>query len=124
MSKTVPLIRDPIDLSVEPPQPPMLKQNIMSRYYYMTNFSQFLPMINNALKEAWSIVGSDPSGQSPAKASASGASKNNSPFLDFDPETSKVNINADVEYITKGTKLYFNSRLYELLNSFPAKNGI
>ena len=72
----------------------------------MTNFSQFLPMINNALKEAWSIVGSD---------------KNNSPFLDFDPETSKFNINSDVEYITKGTKLYFNSRLYELLSGFPAK---
>jgi len=106
VSKTVPLIWDPIDLSVEPPQPPMLKQNIMSRYYYMTNFSQFLPMINNALKEAWSIVGSE---------------KNNSPFLDFDPETSKFNINSDVEYITKGTKLYFNSRLYELLSSFPAK---
>jgi hypothetical protein len=90
VSKTVPLIWDPIDLSVEPPQPPMLKQNIMSRYYYMTNFSQFLPMINNALKEAWSIVGSE---------------KNNSPFLDFDPETSKFNINSDVEYITKGASL-------------------
>ena len=50
VTKTVPLTGDPIDLSVEPPQPPMLKQNIMSRYYYMTNFSQFLPMINNALK--------------------------------------------------------------------------
>ena len=39
VSKTVPLIWDPIDLSVEPPQPPMLKQDIMSIYYYMTNFS-------------------------------------------------------------------------------------
>ena len=81
VSKTVPLIWDPIDLSVEPPQPPTLKQHIMSRYYHMTNFSQFLPMINNALKEAWSIVGSAPSGQSPAKASASGASKNKIHFL-------------------------------------------
>ena len=62
-------------------------------------------MINNAVKDAWSIVGSE---------------KNNSPVLDFDPETSKFNINSDVEHITKGTKLYFNSRLYELLSSFPA----
>ena len=41
VSQTVSLIWDPIDLSVEPPQPPMLKRNIMSRYYYMTNFSNF-----------------------------------------------------------------------------------
>ena len=105
MSKTVPLIWDPIDLSVEPPQPPMVNQHIMSRYYYMTSFSQFLPMRDNAVAEAWSIVGSE---------------KNTSPFLDFDPETSKFNINSDVECITKGTQLYFNSRLYELLSSFPA----
>ena len=59
VSKNVPLIWGPIDLSVEPPQPPMLKQNTMSIYYYMTSFSQFLPMINNAFKEALSIVGSE-----------------------------------------------------------------
>ena len=46
-------------------------------------------MINGALKEAWSIVGSE---------------KGNSPFLDFDPETSKFDIHADVEFITKGNK--------------------
>ena len=73
----------------------MLEQHIMTRYYYMTNFSPFLPLINNALEEAWSIVGSE---------------KNEGQFLDFDLETSKLNIHDDVEFITKGTKLYFNSR--------------
>ena len=48
VSKTVPLIWDPLDLSVEPPQPPMFNQNIMSRCFHMTNVPQFVPMINNA----------------------------------------------------------------------------
>ena len=66
-SKTVPLIWEPSNLSAELPQPPVLKQNIMTRYYHMTNFGQFVPMMNKALKEAWAVTGS---------------TKNNSPFID------------------------------------------
>ena len=93
-SKTVPVIWEPSDLSAEVQQPPVLKQNIMTRYYYLTNFGQFVPMVNKALKEAWVVTGS---------------TKNNSPFIDFDPETCKFNLNADVEWIEKGAKIYFNS---------------
>ena len=63
-------------------------------------------MMNKALKEAWAVAGS---------------TKNNSPFIDFDPEACNVDLNADVEWIEKGAKIYFNSRLYELLSSVPGK---
>ena len=52
-TKTVSLIWESWDLSEKTPSPPVLKQDIMTRYYYMTNFAQFVPMMNNALKTAW-----------------------------------------------------------------------
>ena len=48
--------------------------------------------------------------------------KDNSPFIDFDPDSCKFNLNADVAFIEKGAKIYFNSRLYELLSSYPARS--
>jgi hypothetical protein len=105
-NKTVPLIWEPWDLSETPPIPPVLKQDIKNRYYYMTNFAEFLPMMNKALKEAWSIT--EPK-------------KDNAPFIDFDPDSCKFIMNADVDFVVNGTNIYFNTSLYELLCSFPAK---
>ena len=72
----------------------------------MSFFAHVVPMMINALKEAWAVANSE---------------KDNSPFIDFDPDSCKFNLNADVAFIEKGAKIYFNSRLYELLSSFPAK---
>jgi hypothetical protein len=106
MVSTAPLIWEPWDLSAEVPKPPVVKQDIMTRYYYMSNFAQFVPMMNKALESAWGIT----------KSTA-----NNAPFIDFDPDSCKFNINADVDFMTTGTKIYFNTSLYELFCSFPAK---
>ena len=76
--RTVPLIWETWDFSAEPPKPPVVKQDIMTRYYYMSNFAQFVPMINKALNDAWQVTGS---------------TKNNAPF---DPNSCKFNFNADV----------------------------
>ena len=46
---------------------------------------------------------------------------NNAPFIDFDPDSCKFNINADVDFMTTGTKIYFNTSLYELFCSCPTK---
>ena len=70
----------------------------------MTNFGQFVPMMDKALKEAWAVTGS---------------TRNNSPFIDFDPAACKFDVNADVAWIEKGAKIYSNSILYDLLISFP-----
>ena len=105
-SKTVPLIWDPSDLSAEAPQAPVLKQNIMIRCYYLTNFGQFAPMMNKALKGAWAVTRS---------------TTNNSPFIDFDLDTCNFNLTADADWIEKVAKIHFNSRLYELLSNFPGK---
>ena len=72
----------------------------------MTNFAEFVPMINKALQQAWSITN---------------PTQENAPFIDFDPDSCKFIMNADVDLITKGTNIYFNSSLYELLCSFPAQ---
>lgn len=104
--KTVSLIFETWNLNAPVPSPPVLRQDITSRYYYMSNFAQFLPMINKALKDAWEVADT---------------TKDNSPFMDFDTETSKFNICMDMDHVKNGTKLYFNSRLYELLSTFPAK---
>jgi hypothetical protein len=105
-TKTVPLIWEPWDLSEKPPSAPVLKQDIKNRYYYMSNFAEFVPMMNTALKEAWKITN---------------PKKDNAPFIDFDPDSCKFIMNADVDFITKGSHIFFNTSLYELLCSFPAK---
>jgi len=97
IGKSVPLIWEPSDYSVEVPQPPVLKQNIMTKYYYMTNFGQFVLTMNKALKEAGAITGT---------------TKKNSPFIDSDPEASRFNLTADVEWIEKGTKIYILTQDY------------
>ena len=89
-SHTAPLIWQPSDFSIQVPTPPILKQDISNRYYYMTNFAEFVPMMNAT-------------------------------FIDFDPDSCKFIMNADVDLITGGTNIYFNSSLYELLRSFPAQ---
>ena len=93
--------------NAKPPTPPILKQDLSTRYYYMNNFTQFVEMVNNALLAAWAITGS---------------TIRNAPFMDFDPQSSRFNINGDISYFVNGTtKLYFNTRLFELLSSFPAR---
>ncbi len=105
-SHTAPLIWQPSDFSVQPPTPPILKQDISNRYYYMTNFAEFVPMMNRALQQAWIVTN---------------PTQDNAPFIDFDPDSCKFIMNADVDLITGGTNIYFNSSLYELLCSFPAQ---
>ena len=46
---TFPVIWRCLDETAEQPSPPMLNQDIKTRYYYMNNFSQFVPMLNQAL---------------------------------------------------------------------------
>ena len=105
-SNTAPLIWQPSDFSVQPPTPPILKQDISNRYYYMTNFAEFVPMMNRALQQARAITN---------------PTQENAPFIDFDPDSCKFIMHADVDLITRGTNLYLDSSLYEPLCSFPAQ---
>ena len=104
--KTVSLSWIPWDLSAQQPTAPVTKQDLTMRYYYMYNFAQFVDMMNLALKDAWTITGS---------------TIDNPPFIEFDTESNKFNLNADNAFISAGTKIFFNTRLYELLSSMPAK---
>ena len=73
--------------SATPPSPPVIGQDMATWYYYMNNFTQFVEMVNNALSAAWIITGS---------------TINNAPFIDFDPMTSRFNINGDVNHFAPG----------------------
>ena len=91
------------------PNPPLLNQDNSTRYYYMSSFTQFVEMVNNALSLAWNVVGS---------------AINDAPFLDFDPVSNRFKLNADVNYVSGNpapVKIYFNTRLFQLLSTFPAK---
>jgi len=105
-SITKTLIWQPWDLDAPKPSAPVLKQDITNRYYYMTNYSHFVPMMNDALREAWMEF--------------PGNQASYIPFIDFDPDTCKFNMNIERTQPGRGTKIFFNSRLYELLSSFPA----
>ena len=105
-SRTVPLIWIPWDLDAPRPSAPVLKQDITTRYYYMTNYTHFVAMMNNALGNVW--------------MSFPNTSINTIPFIDFDPDTCKFNMN--LERTQPGRRrIFFNTRLYELLSSFPAR---
>ena len=71
----------------------------------MTNFAEFVPMMNRALQQAWAITN---------------PTQDNAPFIDFDPDSCKFIMNADVDLITGGTDMYFISSSYDPLYSFPA----
>jgi len=91
------------------PNPPLLNHDNSTRYCYMSSFTQFVEMVNNALSLAWNVVGS---------------AINDAPFLDFDPVSNRFNLNADVNYVSGNpapVKIYFNIRLFQLLSTFPAK---
>jgi len=109
MIRTVPLTWIPWDKNTEIPTAPMIKQDLANRYYYMHNFNHFVLMMNNALKDAWGITKSTIA---------------NEPFIDFDSDTNKFNFNADVSLVSDTArdpvKIYFNTRLYELITTFPA----
>jgi hypothetical protein len=73
------------------PSSPVTSQDISTRYYYMNNFTQFVEMLNNALRSTWVITGS---------------TIENAPFVDFDSMTNRFNINGDINYfVTGNTKL-------------------
>ena len=71
-SHTVTLTSTPGDISGQPPTPPVLKQDVSNRYYSMTNFAEFVPMMNRALQQAWAITN---------------PTQENAPFIDFDPDS-------------------------------------
>jgi hypothetical protein len=89
------------------PLAPTTSQDLSGTYYYMNNFTQFQDMLNAALSAAWNRLESGPSWRV------------REPFVEFDSTINRFILNTD--FLTYSSiDIYFNTRLYELLSSFPA----
>ena len=83
---TVPITYYPTDETAPLPQPPIVKQDLSSNYYYVYNYNRFITFINVALDAAFKLLCSDLIsiyGINPLASTTN-------PFLDFDPQTNRL----------------------------------
>ena len=127
---TTPIYYYPEDATAAIPDPPMIKQDISSTYYYVHNYSHFINLINAAFATSynslWTLIPKSASSVSPIDPTTS-------PFLDFDTVSNRVMLYADKAFYTTASAnnpridIYFNERLYNLFVGLPythiTKNG-
>ena len=123
---TAPITYYPTDETAPLPQPPIVKQDLSSNYYYVYNYNRFITFINVALDAAFKLLCSDLIsiyGINPLASTTN-------PFLDFDPQTNRLFLyaefyNYDIAYSeitnTEIIEIYFNERLYDLCLGLPFK---
>ena len=112
------VIYTPEDNTAPVPAPPLIQQDISSKYYYVYNYSHFVEMVNEALRDAFldlrtavtPVVFDLPKQTLP-------------PYLEFDHVTNRVILHAEqIRYdetfldITGGLaiNIFFNERLFDL----------
>ena len=112
------VIYTPEDNTAPVPAPPLIQQDISSKYYYVYNYSHFIEMVNAALSTAWialraavtPVVFDLPKPTLP-------------PYLEFDHITNRVILHAeqiryDETFITKtdgmAINIFLNERLFDL----------
>jgi len=108
------------NLTAAQPQPPTTKQDLSSEYYFVNSYAQFVDMMNRALQSAWfSLTSILPDFRQNYQGKQ--------PYMQFDPQSSVFALYApqpffDASYPNgKKMELYFNTRLYQLVSSFPSK---
>ena len=109
---------EPDDLSQSIPQPPTVKQDMTSQYYFCNSYSHWVNLLNKCLKNCFqglvSAAGSD------------SLPSSNVPFLLFDTSTSELIFNFDVAGFEKSLEnpieVYLNTAMANLLSSFPSIN--
>ena len=101
------------------PSAPTTAQDLTGTYYHMHSFTQFQDMLNTALSAAWErVMGREPW-------------RDRVPYMDFDSTSNRFILSADLYTCNinsflvglpfiANVAIYFNTRLYELLSSFPA----
>jgi len=113
----------PEDATAPIPDPPLLKQDFSSKYYYVYNYTHFVRLANSALQEAFADLYTQvPVGDaSPLFATVA-------PYIDFDVQTNRVIVHAEQTFYDEvytelssvnSVKIYFNGRLYDLFVGVP-----
>jgi hypothetical protein len=114
---TAPLIYQPWNNKPTPP-PPTTKQDVTNGYYFVNSYTQFVQMLNTALKTCHDLYWNDPTADG------------HQPYVQFDSQSNLFVLYCDEEYYdpnpvtpTPGRQyanIFFNTRLYQLLSSFPS----
>jgi hypothetical protein len=108
-----------------PTSTPITLEQATSNYYWVSDFKNFIAMINKALSDAWAVV----LATSPIPVPASNANASCAPFLVWDTDTQLCSLYAPQLSFQMGdnvavdgapVQLYFNTSLYTLFSSFQA----
>jgi len=103
------------------PPAPTTAQTINNSYYYVNNLNTFVNQVNTAFVNCYNTLN--------AAVTAVGGTLPSSekPVLEYDPTNDTAILNADVSGYNDLTndyiKVYFNTSLYNLFNSFEAINN-
>jgi len=106
----------PEDATAPIPDPPLLKQDFSSKYYYVYNYTHFVRLVNTALQEAFAALYT----QAPV-GDASPLFATVAPYIDFDVQTNRVIVHAEQTFYdevytelssVKSVKIYFNKKGY------------
>ena len=125
------VIYTPEDNTAPVPAPPLIQQDISSKYYYVYNYSHFVEMVNAALRTAYLAlrVAVTPAVFDQPKPTLP-------PYLEFDHITNRVILHAeqiryDETFLTKtgglAINIFFNERLFDLFvgmqHTFESSQG-
>lgn len=115
---TMPITYVPSDMEASIPQAPLSGQDLTGTYYHVSNYQDFIAMINVCLKNLWLAVNGNPTG------SALTELLKYVPFMEMDPSTTTCTLNVPQQFFDPSLqpvvyKLYFNSRLFELFIGLP-----
>lgn len=108
-----------------PTTTPITLEQATSNYYWVSDFKNFIAMINKALSDAWAVV----LATSPLPVPAVNGNQTCAPFLVWDTDTQLCSLYApevsfrmgdDIAVDGAPVQLYFNSSLYTLFSSFQA----
>ena len=118
--RTVTLIYESWNLTAPTPPAPTDKQDVSTEYYFVKSYDHFLQMINRAVKTCYYNLVS-------GYADFNFVYRDLHPFMQFDPQTGLFAFLAPQDIFdpstpnNKGFELYFNTRLYQLMSTFPSK---
>lgn len=108
-----------------PTNSPITLEQATSNYYWVSDFKNFIAMINKALADAWAVV----LATSPIPVPAPNGNASCAPFLVWDTDTQLCSLYApqlsfqmddNVAVDNAPVQLYFNTSLYTLFSSFQA----
>jgi hypothetical protein len=117
----------PEDETAALPAAPTISQDLSSSYYYVYNYQHFVHLVNKAIQSAWSDLKAVFVAAQLQGIYDTLVGNTIVPWIDFDPGTNRMFLNADDRLfnsdptVPSGSRLrlIFNDRLYELFASLP-----